>query len=496
MVGFEKPSKMPSFRIFNKDDLYAIHGASLEVLSRTGIKIAHGENLLKALKKKGCDIDLKKGTVRFPSYLVEEGLKKVSKRAIIYARNPKYDCRLDGRHIYFSTGTETTNTVDLEDGEWKPSTKNDLEKLTRLINALESVNLVGTITTSLDKPDNVRCLHDYEAVLNNTEKPCGFNLYPPELAWYLLDRLIEMTVAVAGSEKKLKQRPLIGGFFCTESPLQLEGVFVETTLKLANMGFGCGIASMPMGGATAPSTLAGTLLMANAEMLCGICTVQLLCPGTPISCTYLPASLDMRYGTTGYGPEAMLQAAAAVEIAHYYGLPVHVFGAACMANLIGVQSGIESTMSGILSVLAGADILYGLGDLGDGMAASFERLVIDDELCKSFPFLAQGVEVSDETLALDIIHKVGPGGEYVSQKHTLEHFRKEYFYPELADTRNYAAWKKAGAKTLGEKAREKAKEILKEHCPTPLDKDVQKEISNIIEKAEKELSKKNIPEQT
>jgi len=107
-------------------------------------------------------------------------VKKTPKTFIMHGRNPKYDCKLDGKHIYFDTGTETTSTVDLENGEWRPSTKNDLEKLTRLIDALESLNLVGTITTSMDKPANVRCLHDYEAVLNNTEKPCGFNLYPPD----------------------------------------------------------------------------------------------------------------------------------------------------------------------------------------------------------------------------------------------------------------------------------------------------------------------------
>jgi len=232
--------------------------------------------------------------------------------------------------------------------------------------------------------------------------------------------------------------------------------------------------------------------MANAEMLSGICTVKLLCPGTPVSCTYLPASLDMRYGTTGYGPEAMLQAAAAVEISRNYGLPVHVFGVASIANLVGVQSGIDSVMSSILPVLAGADVLYGAGDLGNGMAASFERLVIDDEICRSLPFLVQGVEVNAETLALDVIHKVGPGGKYVSQKHTLGHFQKEHFYPELADVRNYEAWMKAGTKTLVEKAKEKAKKILKEHWPTPLDNDVRKEISEIIGRAEKELLKNTL----
>ncbi len=496
MVGFEKHGLMPSFRVFTKDALEAIHLASLEILEKTGIKIAHGKRLLEMLKDNGCTVDSEKGSVLFPSYVVEEALKKTPKTFVICGRNPKYDCKLDGRHIYFSTGTETTSTVDLEDGQWRSSTKNDLEKLTRLIDALESLNIVGTITTSLDKPANVRCLHDYEAVLNNTEKPCGFNLYPPELAWYLLDRVVEMATAVAGSEKKLKQRPLIGGFFCTESPLKLEGVFVETSLKLARMGLPCGIASMPLGGATAPATLAGTLLMANAEMLSGICTVELLCPGTPVSCTYLPASLDMRYGTTGYGPEAMLQAAAAVEISRNYGLPVHVFGVASIANLVGVQSGIESVMSSILPVLAGADVLYGAGDLGNGMAASFERLVIDDEICKSLPFLVQGIEVNDETLALDVIHKVGPGGEYVSQKHTLGHFQKEHFYPKLADTRNFEAWMKAGAKTLVEKAKEKAKKILKEHWPTPLDIDVQKEIFEIVGRAEKELLKNPLRNKT
>ncbi|NIR87466.1 hypothetical protein GWO13_07860, partial [Candidatus Bathyarchaeota archaeon] len=188
-----------------------------------------------------------------------EAVKKIPKTYVMYARNPKYDCKADGRHIYFITDTETTNTVDLKTGEWRPSTMDDLEKLSRVADALDSIASGAHLTTALDKPNNVRCLYDYAAALNNTEKPCGCSVYPPELAMQLTDYKLEIATAVAGSEKKLKERPIVGGGFCTESPLKFEGRYVEIALKLAKLGFNCGVASMPIGGATAPVTLAGSL---------------------------------------------------------------------------------------------------------------------------------------------------------------------------------------------------------------------------------------------
>ncbi len=489
MVGFEKRPLMPSFRVFTKDALDAIHSASLEVLEKTGIKIVHSEKILKMLKDHSCTVDFEKGLVLFPSYVVEEALKKTPKTLVMYGRNPKYDCKLDGRHIYFTTDTETPSTVDFSTGEWRPSTLDDLEKLTRVTDALESYAAGGHLTTSLDKPNNVRCLYDYAAALNNTEKPCDWSVYPPELASQLIDYQIEIATAVAGSEKKLKERPLGSGGFCTESPLKFEGRYVEIALELAKLGFPCWVASFPIGGATAPVTLAGSLVMTNAEVLSSVCTVQLASPGTRTIVNYLMGNLDMKTGLLGQGPEESLLYAGAVEVARHYGFCVTVIGFNTASKMSGAQASYEKTMSTLLPVLAGADVVYGAGSIEGGMAASFEELIIDDEICRAILKSVQGIEVNDETLAVDVINKVGPGGHFLAEKHTLKHFKEELFFPELTDRNSYDAWKKTGGKSMIRRAKERAEEILEEHWPTPLDREVQKEISEIISRAEKELPK-------
>ena len=485
MVGFDKRTLMPSFRVFTEDGLNAIHLASLDVLEKTGIRIFHGEKVLRMLKENGCTVDLEKGVVLFPSYIVEEALKKTPKTVVTYGRNPKYDCKLDGQHIYFTADTETTNTVDLQTGEWRPSTSEDFEELTRVADALESFASGSHLTTCLDKPANTRCLYDFATALNNTEKPTGWSVYPPELASQLTNYQLEIATAVAGSEKKLRERPLGEGGFCTESPLKFEGRYVEITLKLAKLGFPCWVGSMPLGGATAPVTLAGSLVVTNAEILAGLSTIQLAYPGTGMRVDYLMGCLDMKYGSWGEGPEEGLLCAGAVEMARYNGLCVSVNGFLTSAKMSGAQASYEKAMSTILPILAGADIVYGAGSLDGGMAASFEELVMDDELCRALLKLAQGIEVNDETLALDVIHRVGHDGHYLAERHTMQHFKEEHFFSELTDKNSYDAWKKAGEKSLVERARERAKDILKEHWPTPLDKDIRKEISEIITRAEK-----------
>ncbi len=246
---------------------------------------------------------------------------------------------------------------------------------------------------------------------------------------------------------------------------------------------------MPLGGATAPVTFAGCLVMTNAEILSGVCTVQLAAPGTSTSVGYIMGNLDMKTGLWGQGPEEGLLCAAAVEVARYYGFWVTVNGFNSASKMSGAQASYEKAMSTLLPVLAGADGVYGAGSLGGGMAASFEELVMDDEICRAVLKAVQGIEVNDETLAVDVIDKVGPGGHFLAEKHTLKHFEDVLFFPELTDRHSYDAWKKAGGKSMVKRAREKAEEILKEHWPTPLDKDVQKEISEIIRRAEKMLPK-------
>jgi len=270
-------------------------------------------------------------------------------------KTPKYEPKVGRRHISFTADTETPYTVDLKTGEWRPSTMDDLEKLTRVTDALESYASGGHLTTALDKPNNVRCLYDYAAALNNTEKPVGWSVYPPELAMQLTDYQLEIATAAARSRKKMRKRPLGGGGFCTESPLKFEGRYVEIALKLAKLGYPCHVESMPLGGATAPVTLAGCLVMTNAEILSGVCTVQLAAPGTITSVGYIMGNLDMKTGLWGQGPEEGLLYAAAVEVARYYGFRVTVIGFNTASKMSGAQASYEKAMSTLLPVLAGAD---------------------------------------------------------------------------------------------------------------------------------------------
>jgi len=496
-VGFEKPSKMPSFRVLSKDDLDAIHCATLDILEKTGIKIVNGEKVLKLLEKKGCTVDFKKETVFFSSSVVEESLKKALKVVTVYSpRNSKYDYKMDGRHIYFSIGGLCVNTADLETGEWRSSTGDDVARIVRVTDALDSFASAGSLTASFDKPEYIRRFYDTVTRLNNTEKPAGVgvgtgDVGSPELFWELYDYSLEVASVVAGGEEALRKRPLIGGGFLAMSPLQFHGLHVERALKLAELGFQCSVETMAQAGATAPVTLAGMLAVSNAEILGGLSLIHLASPCTEISASYGPAAFDMRYGQWAAGaPEESLLNAASVEIAKYYGLTVDVMGVTTSAKTPGPQACYEVMMSGILPILAGADMVWGAGGLACLMTASLEELVIDDELIKAMLTTIRGVEVNDETLGLDVIKKVGPRGHYLAQKHTMDHFMKEQFIPELIDRSGYAEWKKNGEKSLVDRAREKVKKILKEHSVPPLDKDIQKELDNIIKRAEKELPKK------
>jgi len=497
LVGFEKPSKMPSYRVLSRDELDAIHWATLDILEKTGIRIVEGKEILKMLEDRGCTVDLEKETVFFAPSMVEEALRKASKVVTRYSpRNPKYDYKLDGRHIYFGTDGLCVNTTDLETGEWRSSTGDDVASIVRVTDALDSYPSAGGMTASFDKPEYIRGFYDVVARLNNTEKPTGVylgggNAESPELSRALFDYQLEVAKVIAGGEEALRKRPLSGGGFYGMSPLQFHRLYVEHTLKLAELGFPCFAGSMTQAGATAPVTLAGALAVTNAEILGGISIIQLACPGTQMHTNYYPAAFDMKYGQWAAGaPEEALLNAASVEIAKYYGFTATVMGLVTSAKVPGPQACYEKMMSTILPMLAGADVVAGAGGLGCSMTASLEELVIDDELCKAMLMSLHGVEINDETLALDVIRKVGPGGHYLAQKHTLDHFMQEQFIPELTDRSGYDEWKKNGEKSLVDRARQKVKKILKEHSVPPLDKDIQKELHAIIKKAEKELPKK------
>jgi len=485
MWGFPRETQKINFSVFSKSDLSAIHWATLDVLETSGIRIS-SEKCLKILEQAGCTIDLKRGSVLIPPYLVEEAIRKTTRSIRLCARNTKYDADLDGRHVYITTDGNGTHTFDLETERRRTSTKDDIVKSAGVADALDAVHIYWPMVSSQDFPPHTRHLHDLEAALMNTEKHITVETTTdPTEAQYEID----MATAAVGGAEELRKRPIISSLHCTSAPLQVNGRCLEAALKYAKAGVPIMFMGMPQPGATGPVTLAGSIVVSNAEILACFVVTQLACPGASIIYSAGIAAFDMRTCMrAGGGPEHALAGAACGELARFYRVPSLVGGFVSTAKKPGAQASYEKLTSGFPAVFAGCDMIAGIGLVCDCTTLALEELVIDAEIVRMVFRLAQGIEVNDRTLALDVIRKVGPSGNFLAERHTLDFLRKEHFLPELSDRRPYETWLKDGAKDLVEKAKEKVKMILESHRCEPLEENVQKDIQEIIRKADENLA--------
>ena len=467
--------------LLSKDDLDSIHWATLEVMENTGIKI-HSEKALKILDDAGAIVDYKKNMAKIPSHLVEEALRKAPKHIRLYARNSKFDVKLDGKHVYFSTDGIGIATIDFETGEKRDSTKKDVATTAIIADALEDLHIYWPMVVASDVPPQAHVLHELEASLNNTEKPITMNSTSKlEEAIYL----VKMLAAVVGGEEELRNRPIAHAFECTVSPLILDGESTDAALEFSRVGIPVAFMGMPHAGMTAPITLAGTMVINNAEVLSSFTIIEMANPGAPIMYSAVPSMPDLRTGQYGAGiPESALLFAAGAEIAKYYGLPSMVGGFGPDAKIPGPQAAYESVFYALTPALAGADILCGIGLLDGDTLLSLEQLIIDYEIGTILLRLIRGFDVNEETLALDLINKVGPGGNYLIERHTVEHVH-ECWRPMISHSSSYGAWKAEGARDVVQVAREKVKEILATHKPRPLDADIQKRVRQIVSEGER-----------
>jgi trimethylamine--corrinoid protein Co-methyltransferase len=478
---------MLSCQILSKESLDAIHYATLEVLEKTGV-IVESDKALRILEEAGCTVDYKKHIALIPPYVVEEALKKKPKKNVtIHARNRKNDFKQDGRNIAFCTDGCGSYTLNPKTGTRRASTKKDVSTGARIADCLDVFGEYWPIVTAQDVPAHVRVLHDLDAALNNTEKHVEFETtMTPEEARFQ----IEIAASVVGGKEELRKRPIISSCHCTIAPLRHAKGPTEAAIEFAKAGVPVYFLPMPQAGATAPVTLAGSTVIANAESLSGLVIIQMVAPGAQMTYSSEASNFDMKALRWCAGsPECGLLTAVSCELAKYYEMPSSAAGFTTDAKVPGAQACYEKTVTGTLPVFVGYDIVGGLGLLDACTVFAPEQLIIDAEIAKMLLRLARGFEVNDETLALDLIHKVGSGGHYLAEKHTLEYLEKEHFMSEISDRDPYEAWKKAGSKTVVKAAGEKAKKILEEHMPTPLEKDVQKEIEEIIKRAEKELAR-------
>jgi len=479
-------------KILTKDELYDIHLATLEVLEHTGVKVEH-EGALKALDNIGAYVDYKKQHVYFPQDLVQEMIKKTPKRFTYYGRNPKLKLSIENDRVYFLDGGTPIKVLDL-DGNYRPATLTDLANLVRLYDALENVNLIAGPVFPTDIPEEVHHVYDYLTKLENTEKPFTHAHY---VGMTEAKDIIKMACVVAGGIDELRRKPSIMGWENPISPLAHGTAQIENMLEFARYGLPIVIAPAIQSGATGPVSLAGVLVQQNTEVLSGFVIAQSVAePGRrpPLIYGSVPAVFDMKYGTIVYGcAEAALMNAASVQLARYYGV-VCRGTVGTESKIPDMQAGYESSITMLMLALAGCNLIMNAagGALAPGIdAMSFEKAVIDNEVAGIISRILTGIDVSDETLAIDVINEVGPYGQYLSHKHTLRLLEKEHYIPKISDKKPYDTWVKSGAKNIRAVAKEHVKHILREHHPSPLDKDLKEQLLRIIKEVEERDLKAN-----
>jgi trimethylamine--corrinoid protein Co-methyltransferase len=482
MIGF--PKGKVAFHMFQKDDLRSLHWGTLDVLENAGIKVFSKE-CLKLLEDAGSSVDHKTSTAKIPGNLVEEAIQKAKKNITLCARNPRYDVVLDGRRIFCTTDGNGTSVMDFNTGKRRMSTSADLAMVGKVANALDSAHIFWPCVSSQDVPDYIRHVVDLKVALSSIEKHVQVETtsHRREAKW-----LVDIGAALAGGEKALRERPIFSSMHCPFSPLQLDGGSTEGALVLARAGVPISFYGMPQAGITGPVTLAGSIIVNNAEVLAGLTMAQLAAPGSPFMYGTGGAAFDMRTMTwAGGGPERALISAGAGELSHHYGFPILCGGIVTSAKLPGPQACYEKMSSGLPQFYAGCDMIAGLGLLDDVTMLSYEQMVIDDEMAKIMARLAYGVTVDDDHLAVELIKKVGPGGSFLPERHTMQWLNKEHFITDITDRRTGEAWEADGKKSVVDRARAKADKIIKEHEVAPVPPSIASEFETIVKNADKDI---------
>ena len=474
--------KKLSREILTSDQIAQIHDTSLRILKEVGIKVNHNE-VLDLLGDSGAEVKEKEKIVYLSENLVMDSIKLATKEHVIYGRDSSKVARFGyGEQLFLSSGGQYA-LIDDDGNRVTPKMK-DTQSAIRLGDALEGIDIVGPLVLPSEIPTQVRDIHLYRELLKNTTKPCFTWIRNGKTAKYI----IEIFKTLSGGEEELKNKPMVEAFVEPISPLQFSREGLEVLIGFAKVGLPVGFGPMAMTTATAPATLAGTITQENAEILAAITISQVLFPGLPVTYWGIPHIMDPARGNISFGsPEQGLMAVAIAELAKSYGFPVGVNVGLTDSKLPDSQNGLERGMTLLLGALAGADIFGHMGIVGADQGANLTELVINNEMIGYLKRIMKGFDVNNETIAFEVIRRVGVGGRFLEDEHTLKHFRKELWFPSLFDRNNWELWKGKGGNSILERAIKKKEEILNEHKIEPLDRDTANQIDEIVKEAEKDI---------
>jgi len=467
------------FRVLSDDQVERVFLAALELLESPGT-LLHEERALELLAGAGARVA--SGVARIPAGLVREMLTKVPPRIALGNRDGRRTVFLEDHRIYFGTGSDCPFILDARTGKRRRFLKKDVEDAARVVDACTNLDFHMSLGLTSDVPTYSYDRHQAAAMLRNTVKP----LCLTAMSRQALSDIVEMYYLVRGGREAFEVNPGFIIYLEPTTPLVHGKAALEKLMFAAQRRIPAIYTPCPIVGATSPVTLAAGLALSVAEFLAGMVVAQLTKPGAPLIMGGVASPLDMRTMILTYGsPELHLLSAALTDVAHRLEIPMFSTAGCSDSKVLDEQAAVEAALSILAAGLSGANLIHDVGYLDSALVGSHEMVVLSDEVIGMVKRFLAGIRVDDDTLALDVIRQVGPGGNFIAHEHTVENFRKELWFPKLVDRSNYDAWKKKGSKTMGTRAHERVREILATHEVPPLDTKVNAGIDRILARADK-----------
>ncbi len=471
----------PRLNVLSKDEIEFFYWGALEVLERVGVRVLHPE-ALRLLREAGCFVN-QDSIVRIRPILVEKAIRSVPKRLVIYDRDGKPSMQLGGGNTgglntYYGTGSDLGKTYDPYTGKLRLTVAQDIANMAKVVDSLLNLDFMMSYGIPSDCPLDRVYRTEFMEMVKNSTKPIVFTSDNGDDS----RKIIEMAAVVAGGMERLKEKPFVLNYSQPTSPLQHSSDAMGKMLTCAEMGIPVVYPPGMIPGATAPTTLAGAITLSIAESLSGLVIHQLKRKGAPIVLCGAHGWLDMKSAINVYAaPGRLMTESVLAAVYQYSGIPTWGFGGCSDALVFDQQAGMEYAMFNLWAALCGINLAHDTAYLGSGMIGCLRSLVHNDEIIGYVRhMLCRGVQVNAETQAIEVIERVGPGGNFLMDPHTLEHYKAEFWRPTLANRERYETWENQGSKTVGDKAGVRVNEILKNHVPKPLSPEVMKEIVEMV----------------
>jgi trimethylamine--corrinoid protein Co-methyltransferase len=462
-------------RILSRQKILLVHEYALQLLESAGCCVQCQE-ALDILGHAGCDVR-NPGQVKIPRNLVNDAIAASPRQIQVYNRTGSLAMSLDPGCCYYGTGSDCPKIIDLYSGERRQSTKADIGNLARFCDALPNIDFVMSFGIAQDEHAGGDFVHGYEALLLNTVKPAIVTAHGRND----MKTMIEMAAASSGGFSKLKEKPSLILYTEPLSPLVHTEMGVSKGLVCCEFGIPFIYIGSPMMGASSPATIEGILVQAVAECLSGLVIFQQKKPGAMFIFGGDATVMDMSTMIFSYGaPELQTLNGALADMAHYYGLPFFCIAGASDAKVLDAQAGLEYALSLYNATLNGCNIIHDCGYLESGLTSSFESVLFADEIISFLKHMLKPLQFDSDSVPLDIMSEVGPGGSFLSTRHTREHYKTAFWFPRFLDRNVYERWLQEGRFELRETLTKNSRLIFEQHQPRSLSGEIIQSIHEAI----------------